>query len=61
MSFSKLDYCQFLISSQVNYTLTNLADHLQSWSHDIRPKGTRTAICAAINCRRVCCGKTRAR
>ena len=34
MSFSKLDYCQFLISSQVNYTLTNLADHLQSWSHD---------------------------
>ena len=34
MSFSKLDYCQFLIGSQVNYTLTNLADHLQSWSHD---------------------------
>jgi hypothetical protein len=34
MSFSKLDYCQFLLSSQVNYTLTNLADHLQSWSHD---------------------------
>jgi hypothetical protein len=34
MSFSKLDYCQFLVSSQVNYTLTNLADHLQSWSHD---------------------------
>ena len=34
MSFSKLDYCQFLIGSQVNYTLTNLAQHLQSWSHD---------------------------
>lgn len=34
MSFSKLNYCQFLIGSQVNYTLTNLADHLQSWSHD---------------------------
>lgn len=34
MSFSKLDYCQFLIGSQVNYTLTNLADHLHSWSHD---------------------------
>ena len=34
MSFSKLDYCQFLIGSQVNYTLTNLADHLQNWSHD---------------------------
>ncbi len=34
MSFSKLDYCQFLVGSQVNYTLTNLAQHLQSWSHD---------------------------
>lgn len=34
MSFSKLDYCQYLVSSQVNYTLTNLAEHLQSWSHD---------------------------
>jgi hypothetical protein len=34
MSFSKLDYCQYLVSSQVNYTLTNLAQHLQSWSHD---------------------------
>ena len=34
MSFSKLDYCQFLLSSQVNYTLTNLADHLQRFSHD---------------------------
>ena len=34
MGFSKLDYCQFLLSSQVNYTLTHLADHLQSFSHD---------------------------
>ena len=34
MSFSKLEYCQFLISSQVNYTLTHLAEHLQQWSHD---------------------------
>ena len=25
MSFTKLDYCQYLLSSQVNYTLTNLA------------------------------------
>jgi hypothetical protein len=24
---------QYLLSSQVNYTLTNLADHLESWSH----------------------------
>lgn len=34
MSFGKLDYCQYLLSSQINYTLTNLADHLQQWSHD---------------------------
>jgi hypothetical protein len=29
-----LDYCQYLISSQINYTITHLADHLQKWSHD---------------------------
>ncbi len=34
MSLTKLDYCQYLLSSQINYTLTNMADHLQSWSHD---------------------------
>jgi hypothetical protein len=34
MSFTKLDYCQYLLSSQINYTLTNMADHLQTWSHD---------------------------
>lgn len=34
MSFSKLDYCQYLLSSQINYTLANMADHLKSWSHD---------------------------
>ena len=34
MSFTKLDYRQYLLSSQVNYTLTNLAEHLQSFSHD---------------------------
>lgn len=33
-TFSKLDYCQFLLSSQLNYTLTHMADHLQSFSHD---------------------------
>ncbi len=31
---SRLDYCQFLLSSQVNYTLTYFADHWQKWSHD---------------------------
>jgi len=32
--FTKLDYCQYLLSSPINYTLTNLADHLQDFSHD---------------------------
>lgn len=32
--FTKLDYCQYLLSSPFNYTLTNLADHLEQWSHD---------------------------
>ena len=34
MSFTKLDYCRYLLSSQINYTLTNMAEHLNSWSHD---------------------------
>lgn len=34
MKFTKLDYCQYLLSSQVNYTLTNLAEHLDRFSHD---------------------------
>ena len=33
-SFSRLDYCQYLLVSQVNYTLTNFADHSETWSHD---------------------------
>lgn len=34
MSFSKLDYCQSLLSNPVNYTVTNWADHLDGISHD---------------------------
>ena len=34
MNFTKLDYCQYLLSSPVNYTVTNLADHLDGISHD---------------------------
>ena len=34
MSFNHEDYCQYLLSSQTNYTLTNLAEHLQTFSHD---------------------------
>jgi len=31
---SRLDYAQFLFSSQVNFTLTYLADHNEKFSHD---------------------------
>ena len=34
MSFSLLKYCQYLLSSQDNYTQTNLANHLKICSHD---------------------------
>lgn len=34
MKFTKLDYCQYLLSSQINYTMTNLAEHLETISHD---------------------------
>ena len=34
MRFTKLNYCQYLLSSHINYTLTNLADHLEQISHD---------------------------
>jgi len=31
---TRLDYCQYLVSSQINYTLTNFADHSLKFSHD---------------------------
>ena len=34
MKFSKLDYCQYLLSSQINFTITNLAEHIENISHD---------------------------
>lgn len=30
----RLDYCQYLLSTQVNYTITNYADHANKFSHD---------------------------
>ena len=33
-SQDRLDYCEFLISSQINYTQTYLADHSEDYSHD---------------------------
>jgi len=32
--FTRLDYCQFLLSSQINYSLTHFAEHAKKWSHD---------------------------
>ncbi len=31
---TRLDYCPYLLSSQINYTLTNFAHHSQQYSHD---------------------------
>ena len=31
---TQLDYCQYLLVSQINYTLTNFADHAEKFSHD---------------------------
>jgi hypothetical protein len=33
-SVSRLDYCQYLLVSQINYTLTNFAEHAEKSSHD---------------------------
>jgi DDE superfamily endonuclease len=32
---TRLDYCQYLLVSQVNYTLTNYAEHTEKFSHDM--------------------------
>lgn len=32
MAFTKLDYCQYLLSSQTNFTLTHLVEHLRQLS-----------------------------
>ena len=33
-TMSRLDYCQFLLSTRTNYTLTYLAEHTENKSHD---------------------------
>ncbi len=32
---SRVDYCQYLFSSQINYTLTNFSEHVADLSHDM--------------------------
>lgn len=34
MTIKRIDYCQFLLTSQTNFTMTNFADHIQGSSHD---------------------------
>lgn len=34
MGVTRLDYCQYLLVSQTNYTLTNFAAHSEQFSHD---------------------------
>ena len=31
---TRLDYCQYLLSTQINYTLTHFASHTEQFSHD---------------------------
>ena len=31
---TRIDYCQYLLSTPLNYTLTHFADHSESFSHD---------------------------
>ena len=31
---TRVDYCQYLLVSQINYTLTNYAEHTERFSHD---------------------------
>jgi hypothetical protein len=33
-AITRLDYCQYLLSTQINYTLTNFAEHSTQFSHD---------------------------
>lgn len=32
---TRVDYCQYLLVSQINYTLTNYAEHSEKFSHDM--------------------------
>ena len=34
MQINRLKYCQYLLSSQINYTITNFSEHTENVSHD---------------------------
>jgi hypothetical protein len=42
MDFNYVDYCQYLLKSHTNYTITNLANHLKNISHDTINRYLRT-------------------
>ena len=42
MNFNYVDYCQYLLKSHRNYTITNLAKHLENISHDTINRYLRT-------------------
>lgn len=48
-TFGRLEYCQYLLSSQTNYTITNYAEHAQTVSHDLVNKYLRTDKLSAKN------------
>ena len=31
---TRLDYCQYLLTTPINWTLTHFADHCEQFSHD---------------------------
>ena len=50
---TRLDYCQYLLSTPINYTLTHFADHCEAFSHDqIKPLSRRQSPPPAV-----CLGK----
>ena len=52
---TRLDYCQYLLVSQINYTLTNFADHCEQFSHDAINRYSRRTDYAAW-CGTTCAG-----
>ena len=45
---TRLDYCQYLLSSPLNYTLTHFADHSDRFTHDMLNRylrGDRVSPC----------------
>ena len=60
---TRLDYCQYLLSSCLNYTLTHFADHSQQFSHDMINRylaGDRIPPSVGMGTGQTACGSNRA-